>query len=55
MAILEELPDDCGACNSGCGKIATNKCLGCKEVNYSKLVCCKKFGKTSKLNLLLLI
>ena len=32
MAILEELPDDCGACNSGCGKIATNKCLGCKEV-----------------------
>jgi len=48
MAILEELPDDCGACNSGCGKIATNKCLGCKEVFYCGKVCQKKHWKVHR-------
>ena len=31
MGVLEELPDDAGACPQ-CNKIATTKCTGCKEV-----------------------
>ena len=33
MAVIEELPDDCDSCK-GCGKIATNKCTGCKQVLF---------------------
>ncbi len=31
MGVLEELPDDSGAC-SNCGKVALTKCTGCKQV-----------------------
>jgi hypothetical protein len=31
MGVLEELPDDSGACPN-CGKVAFTKCTGCKQV-----------------------
>jgi hypothetical protein len=31
MGVLEELPDDSGACYN-CGKVALTKCTGCKQV-----------------------
>ena len=35
MGVLEELPDDSGAC-SNCGKVALTKCTGCKQVMCSE-------------------
>jgi hypothetical protein len=44
MAVIEELPDDCGSCK-GCGKICSNKCTGCKQVYYCGKVCQRKDWK----------
>jgi hypothetical protein len=33
MGGIEELPDESGACPA-CGKVATTKCTGCKQVHH---------------------
>jgi len=47
MGVLEELPDDSGSCPS-CGKIATTKCTGCKQVYYCNRECQRKNWKVHK-------
>jgi len=47
MGGIEELPDDSGTC-PGCGKIATTKCNGCKQVYYCNRVCQKNEWKKHK-------
>jgi len=48
MAVIEELPDDCGSCRL-CGKIATTKCTGCSnEVYYCNKVCQRKHWKVHR-------
>jgi len=47
MGGIEELPDDSGTCPA-CGKIATTKCTGCKQVYYCNRVCQKKDWKLHK-------
>ena len=47
MGGIEELPEDCGPCPP-CGKIATTKCTGCKNVYYCNRACQKKDWKTHK-------
>jgi hypothetical protein len=39
MGVLEELPDDSGAC-SHCGKVSHTKCTGCKQVLPNTLLDC---------------
>jgi len=47
MGGFEELPDDSGTCPA-CGKVATTKCTGCKQVYYCNRVCQKKDWKLHK-------
>lgn len=47
MGGIEEIPEDSGPCPP-CGKIATTKCTGCKNVYYCNRTCQKKDWKTHK-------